>query len=254
MEKIQAKVKRLQLTVIALVAVNLFIILSAFVKREEKFDEISVDRINIVDKKGVTKMVIAANDRIRQDSNDESVKKEEFPSSGILFRNEEGEECGGLIFRGKKTRDGQDADAGLTFDQYNQDQNVVLQHKENVAATESVIEDGLAVIQRPDYTKVKEEYGTYEKIGSMDLTPQQRDSIKSHYANLDVIGARRLFIGTKRGFKDKKPYNETGLFIRDRGGNNAIRIFVDYDNVPHFEVYDKSGKRKVYDLDIKARK
>jgi hypothetical protein len=254
MEKIQGKVKRLQLAVMALVALNLFIILSAFVKREEKFDEISVDRINIVDKKGVTKMVIAANDRIRQDSNDESVKKDEFPSSGMLFRNEEGEECGGLIFRGKKSADGQVADAVLTFDQYNQDQNVVLEHKENVAPTESVIEDGLLVIQRPNYTKVEPEYQMYDKIGKMELSQAQKDSLRSFYAYQDVVSARRLFIGTKRGLKEGKPYSETGLFIKDRGGNNRIRIFVDYDNKPHFEVLGKDGKSKVYDLDLKVRK
>ena len=255
MEKIHLKVKRLQIVVVTLFFINLLILLSAFnfkSGKKENFDEITVDRINIVDKKGVTKMVIASNDMIRQDAQDANVDKEGFRSSGILFRNEEGEECGGLIYHGKKTTDGQDADASLTFDQYNQDQNVVLEHKENVSATESSIEDGLAVIQRPDYKKVEQEYKMYDAIDKMTLTPDQKDSIKSVYANKEVIGARRLFIGTKRGTKDSKPYNETGLFIKDKGGNNAIGIFVDYDNVPHVEVYDKSGKKKIYHLELKA--
>ena len=255
MDKIHLKVKRLQIAVMALIVVNLFIMLTAFNdkwEKKEKFDEISVDRINIVDKKGVTKMVIASNDMIRQDAQDSNVNNDEFRASGILFRNEEGEECGGLIYHGKKAKDGQDADASLTFDQYNQDQNVVLEHKENVTPFESSIEDGLAIIQRPDYKKIEQEYKMYDKIGKMQLTQEQKDSVKSFYANEDIIGARRLFIGTKRGTKNSKPYNETGLFIKDKGGNNAIRIFVDYDNVPHFEVYDKSGKRRIYNLDLKA--
>jgi hypothetical protein len=256
MNNLNLKVKRLQITVIILIGLNVFVMITAFrsnrASQHEKFDQISVDRINIVDKKGTIKMVIASQDMLRMDSRDANV--DGFTYSGLLFRNEEGEECGGLIYNGKKTKNGQEADAGLTFDQYNQDQNVVLSHKELIDSNESSINDGLAIIQRPNYTKVKEEYQKYAQIENMNLTKDQKDSVRSYYASQDIVSRRRLFIGTDRGTKNNKPYNETGLFIKNKAGNAAIKLYVDNDNIPHFEIYEPGGKKKVYELNVKGKK
>jgi hypothetical protein len=248
MQNLETKVKRLQWMLYSLLIVNAFIILTAFRDKfhnNEKFDEIDVGRINVVDKNGVIKLVIASNNKIRQDSQNDNVNKDEFKASGILFRNEEGEECGSLIYSGKKTKNGQNADASLTFDQYNQDQNLVLMHKEAVDSLESSIDDGLMIIQRPDYKKVAEEYKTYEKLDNLSLPKEKIDSIKIDYGNKDIISRRRLFIGTKRGVKDNKAFNETGLFIKSNGGANKIGIFVDKENIPHLEVYGADGKTVV---------
>ena len=256
MKELALKVKRLQVAVGILVGLNLFFLITSYRPKEsshEKFEEISVDRINIIDKKGTTKMVIASQDMLRKDSKDAGVN-EGFTYSGMLFRNEEGEECGGLIFNGKKTKTGQSSDAGLTLDQYNQDQNVVVEHNETVDGSESSIKDGLTVIQRPDYTKKRDEYKRYEEIDRMTLTSNQKDSLRSYYATQGITSRRRLFVGVERGVKSHKSYNEAGLFIRNKAGANAIKIYVDDDNIPHFEVYDTSGKKKIYELDLKERR
>lgn len=256
MENLVKKVKRLQIAVISLIGLNLFFLITSYKPKDtksEKFDEISVDRINIVDKKGITKLVIASQDMLRKDSKDAGVN-DGFTYSGLLFRNEEGEECGGLIFNGKKTKTGQSADAGLTLDQYNQDQNIVVEHNETVDGTESSIKDGLTVIQRPDYTKRRDEYQKYEEIDKMKLTEGQKDSARSYYASQGIITKRRLFVGIERGVKNRQPYNQTGLFIRNKLGADAIKLYVDHNNVPHFEVYDPSGKKRVYELDLKEKK
>ncbi len=245
MQKLETKLRKLQWILYSLLIVNALVMLTAFRDRfhnNEKFDEIDVGRINVIDKNGVIKLVIASNNKIRQDSQNDNLNKDEFKASGILFRNEEGEECGGLIYSGKKTRNGQNADASLTFDQYNQDQNVVLMHKEAVDSLESSIDDGLMIIQRPNYKKVEEEYKTYDKLNALSLPEKKLDSIKFDYANKDIISRRRLFIGTKRGMKENKSFNETGLFIKSNGGTNRIGIFVDKENIPHFEVYASDGK------------
>ncbi|AUD04072.1 hypothetical protein [Spirosoma pollinicola] len=256
MENLVSKVKKLQMAVVALISLNLFFLVTSYKPKEskhEKFEEISVDRINIVDKKGVTKMVIASQDMLRKDSKDPGVS-EGFTYSGMLFRNEEGEECGGLIFNGKKTKTGQSADAGLTLDQYNQDQNVVIEHNETVDRAESSIKDGLTVIQRPDYTKRRDEYKKYEEIDKLMQTTAQKDSLRTYYATQGVTSRRRLFVGIEHGVKSQKSYNEAGLFIRNKAGANAIKLYVDDNNIPHFEVYDLSGKKKVYELDLKEKK
>ena len=254
MERLHGKVKRLQIAVAALIGLNLFIIISAYRQKDssnEKFDEISVDRINIVDKKGVTKMVIASQDMLRKDA--KGINTVDFNYSGMLFRNEEGEECGGLIYNGKKTATGQESDAGLTFDQYNQDQVININHSESVDSDRSAINDGITIIQRPDYTKKKEEYKLYADIENMNVTKEQKDSVKGYYADQGVVSRRRLFLGVDRGVKNNKPYNETGLFIKNKMGNIIMKIFVDYDNIPHFEVYDPNGKKKIYNFNFQTK-
>lgn len=84
----------------------IFIATSAFKKSSnQKFDEIDVERINIVEKNGTVKMVITnvekfpnGKDKINGRPTNEDRKKR----SGMLFFNEDGIECGGFIYDGKK--------------------------------------------------------------------------------------------------------------------------------------------------------
>ena len=52
--------------------------------------------------------------------------------------------------------------------------------------------------------------------------------------------------------KDRTPYDDAGLFIKNRWGRDAIKLYVDYNNVPHLELYDKFGKARLYDLEPNA--
>ena len=56
----------------------------------------------------------------------------------------------------------------------------------------------------------------------------------------------------KRGVKDNAPYDDTGVFIKNKWGRTAIKLYVDNQNKPHFEVYDPLGKSVVYALKIPA--
>ena len=85
-----------------------------------------------------------------------------------MFYNQEGIEEGGLIYRGKAIHGGQDADASLTFDQFRQDQNIYLHHEEHKDVKGTSIDDGLTITSRPDWTRVKAEYGfMLSSIGSL---------------------------------------------------------------------------------------
>jgi hypothetical protein len=54
----------------------------------------------------------------------------------------------------------------------------------------------------------------------------------------------------QRGTKDSAPYNDAGVFIKNKWGRDAIKLYVDDDNKPHFEVYDPLGKTTVYELKV----
>ena len=97
-----------------------------------RFDEIDVQRINIIEPTGTLRMVLSNAAR----SQGPLYKGKPFlytgterPRTGIIFFNEEGTETGGLIFGGKQLGDtGYTALGHLSFDQFNQDQVIALQH------------------------------------------------------------------------------------------------------------------------------
>ena len=49
-------------------------------------------------------------------------------------------------------------------------------------------------------------------------------------------------------------YDDTGVFIKNKWGRNAIKLYVDSDNKPHFEVYDPLGKSVLYELKMPKSK
>ena len=71
-------------------------------QRKQKFSEIDVERINVVEKNGSLRMVISNKERQHPGIMDGKYWKEREGkrASGILFFNDKGDEMGGLTFRG----------------------------------------------------------------------------------------------------------------------------------------------------------
>jgi hypothetical protein len=107
------------------------------------------------------------------------------------------QETGGLVYLGKAIPGGQDADVSLTFDQYNQDQVVYLHHEEHKGAHGLKIDDGLTIIERPDWKGVKEEYSIYKEMDK--LNPEEREALKLKSVQAGKISTRRAFFGVRRG-------------------------------------------------------
>jgi hypothetical protein len=97
--------------------------------KRESFDEIDVHRINLRESDGTLRMVISNTDRFPG----AIVKGKEYPhprgTAGVLFFDNEGTEDGGLIFGGKKGSGDASPESyvHLSFDQYMQDQVLVLE-------------------------------------------------------------------------------------------------------------------------------
>lgn len=213
---------------------------------KQKFKVLEAERLNIREKSGVLKAALSNSAGFNEF---QRAQRGGTTFSGLMFYNEEGQEEGGLVYSGKATpAGGQDSDVTLTMDQYRQDQNVYLHHEEHKDEQTLRIEDGLSINARPDWTGIKEEYGIY---GEMDkLAPEQRDELRLKSLQSGKISSNRLFFGVRRGAEHGHSYDDTGVFIKNRWGRNAIRLYVDGDNKPHFEVYDSLGKAIVYELKI----
>jgi hypothetical protein len=241
------QIRVLQMCVGALVLAVLFLSVNCFLPLlpRQRFRVIDAERINIREQNGILKAALSNSAGFY-----EAYRAEHggVTFSGLMFYNEEGQETGGLVYSGKSIPGGQDADVSLTMDQFRQDQNVYLHHEEHKDAKALQIEDGLAVISRPDWTRVKEEYSIY---GEMDkLSPEKQDDVQLKALQAGKISARRLFFGVTRGVKGEVPYDDAGVFIKNRWGRTAIKLYVDYDNKPHFEIYDRLGKSMMYELKL----
>jgi hypothetical protein len=245
--KLLPQIRLLQICVVALFAATALLCINIFhpLLQKQRFRLIEAERINIREKSGVLKAALSNSAGFNEF---QRAERGGVTFSGLMFYNEEGQEEGGLVYSGKAAPGGQDADVALTMDQYRQDQNVYLHHEEHKDVQSVRIEDGLSINARPDWTGAKEEYMIY---GEMDrLSPEQGDELRLKSLQAGKISSNRIFFGVKRGVKDNVPYDDTGIFIKNKWGRTAMKLYVDNDNKPHFEIYDPLGKSITYELKL----
>lgn len=97
--------------------------------RYAKFDEITVQRIKVVEPDGTLRMVISNKAKLPGVIlHGKEEQQEDRPYAGMLFYNNEGSENGGLIFGGHKNAQGEVVESGgsLSFDKYDANQIVQL--------------------------------------------------------------------------------------------------------------------------------
>lgn len=96
--------------------------------RDRTFEEISVQRINVVEPDGTLRMVISNHDRLPGIVVRGNERDHPRPQAGMLFYNDEASEVGGLIFGGHRDEGGAIVDSGasLSFDKYEANQIVSL--------------------------------------------------------------------------------------------------------------------------------
>lgn len=97
-------------------------------KRAITADEITVQRINIVEPDGTPRLIISNHAKLPGVLVHGKEKPLDRPQAGLIFLNDEGSEIGGLIFGGRKDKDGKVRDSGgsLSFDRYEANQVVQL--------------------------------------------------------------------------------------------------------------------------------
>lgn len=243
-----SQIRFLQIAVVLLVLSTTLLAINCFhpLLPKQTFRLLEAERINIREK-GILKAALSNSAGFSEGDRASGAK-----FSGLMFYNEEGQETGGLVYRGKAIPGGQDADVSLSMDQYNQDQNVYLHHEELKDANGLRIDDGLTVNSRPDWKNVKEEYQIYHQL--QKLSGEERDALQLKSIREGKSSTRRLFFGVQRGIKNDSSYDDAGIFIKNKWGRNAIKLYVDNDNKPHFEVYDPLGKDLLYELKLPTAK
>lgn len=231
MEKLIKEVRFLKLYSITLTLVCCLMFLFAFRPREAKprFAEIDVERINIVEKDGSLKMVISNKQRQHPGMFNGKLLKPRTREAGMIFFNELGDECGGLVY------DGNAQESGMVYsiDQRHTDQIMQLQYLEGTGA-DKYRTYGLKLWDRPDDFPMEAIMKFEDSLRALNDTAARRKA----YARLRAEGR----LTQERFFAGKLANGDVGLFLRDNQGRVRLRIYVGKDNQPHIDHLDEQGR------------
>jgi hypothetical protein len=196
-----------------------------------KFDEITVHRINVVEPDGTLRMVISdAADSPGTPIRGRVYARADRKVAGVIFMNEEGTENGGLIFGGSKGKNGKVSSFGhLSFDNYDQDQALVLQASQKDTA------------QKSSYVRINDQ-PTWDIEDLMKLDERVRNlpevEQKAAYRAFFKTHPRsktRIYLGT-----DDDRASE--LTLTDPEGRPRIIAKVAADGKPVLQFLDTGGK------------
>jgi hypothetical protein len=197
--------------------------------QKNRFEEIDVERINIVEKDGKIKLVISNKERFP----DPFIDGKSYPlrqggkTAGMIFYNEKGDECGGLSFSGQEKDGSRRAGAGLLFDQFNQDQTIGITYNEADGRRSA----GLNVWDRPD-TPLGPMVEQMQAIQKMPDGPEKTQAAQKFR---EAAGAaQRVFVGKNR---DKAAL----LALFDPQSRPRIQLIVDAQGSARLEFLDEKG-------------
>lgn len=219
----------------------IFIFASAFkTGGNQKFSEIDVERINIVEKDGTVKMILTNVGRFpngKTKINGLAVNEDRKKRSGMLFFNEEGIECGGFIYDGKKTENGHESGLSLTYDQYDGDQVMQLLTQDVGKGDQRFVGSTLAFNDRPakeSQVKTMDIMKELDEIGKKDPEAARRKYREYETQGL-MGGVPRVMLGKSRSLNN-------GLFLFDDKGSPKAMFYVDKNNQAKLDFYDDNGK------------
>jgi hypothetical protein len=228
--KLEKEVRFLKIYAIVATLCCVALIASAFTlqSRKQKFEEIDVERINIVEKDGKLRMVISNQERQHPGVvNGKIIERNGPRPPGMIFFNHLGDEMGGMIF-GDNGPNGHFG--SLTWDKVRNDQTIGFRHLEGDDGT---CQSGLEVWQQPNLPSdvVNAKYEAASKITDENA---RKAAIQAMIDNGELT-RNRLFIGKRRD-------NSTMLLMSDVKGKPRIRMQVAPDGAPKLEFLDEAGK------------
>ncbi|MEP6730613.1 MAG: hypothetical protein ABJE10_08240 [bacterium] len=202
--------------------------------RHEKFTEIDVERINVMEPDGKYRLVISNRPR----STGPLYKGKPFGYEGggrpgIIFFNDEGTENGGLTFVGQRGADGKyEASTHMSFDQFDQDQVLNLDYADNNGRRNV----GMTINDRAD-VNIHDMVLERDSIMKIQDTTARNAALQRWAAprNGVPLAARRVFVG-------RNPARSAIINLADPNGNPRLRLLVDSLGAARIEFLDAQGK------------
>jgi hypothetical protein len=228
--KLEKEVRFLKIYAVVMTLGCAVFLLTAFAvqNKKQKFEEIDVERINVVEKDGKLKMVISNRERQHPGTMDGKYYKEREGQrpAGMIFFSEKGDEVGGLVFDGDT---GKRHGGSLTFDKFRGDQTIQFLHAEDA--------DGnyFAGLKMNDQNMpLTDLISKTEEIKKLP-TKEARDAAYKEMSDKGLFMVNRLDIG--RG------YNKSSFIkLKDAKGKSRIEISVEANGNPKLNFLDENGK------------
>jgi hypothetical protein len=235
-QDLRHELRRLRLFAYGSMTLLCLLALTAFARtlRNPKFEELDVERINVVEKDGKLRLVISNRDR--SPGPIAYGKPFGYPGGtrpGMIFFNDEGSENGGLTFTGKRNADGTFQSSGhLSFDQYNQDQVVYLQYIDDNGRRRM----GLTVADRAD-VPILDMVALQDSIRTMPDGPAKTAATQRLMQPLPgtPLFAQRVYVG-------RDPAKSAMVLLSDRAGKPRIRLAVDSLGHASLDFLDVAGQ------------
>jgi hypothetical protein len=213
------------------------VILSSFGEKDKKetFDEITVKRINVIGEDQSLKLVISNKDRQHSGRMNGKDWPKRERKAGMIFFNDEGDECGGLIYGGA-TKDGKtNSGMSLTMDQYHEDQVIQILNAEYYENGKSNIERGISISDFPIGSNIEERNTKMKELEKIENADERKQKMREWMKQSG--SKKRLFIGRTRG-------NSSGLFLADTNGQPKMMIYIDDKGNPKIETFNEKGESK----------
>ncbi|MDQ6831426.1 MAG: hypothetical protein M3081_21405, partial [Gemmatimonadota bacterium] len=235
-QHLERDVRFLKLYAIATTVVMIVGAAAAFKQpaRHEKFTEIDVERINVMEPDGKYRLVIS--NRPRSIGPIYRGQPFGYPGGGrpgLIFFNDEGTENGGITFTGQRGADGKyRASTHMSFDQFNQDQILNLDYADNNG--QRLV--GISMLDRADID-IHDMVVEHEAIMKMTDTVARAAALKKFAGprNGVPMAAQRVFVG-------RDPSKSAILNLSDPNGKSRLRLVVDSLGSARIEFLDAAGK------------
>lgn len=234
---IEKKVNFLMAYAVASTMIISFFTLSSFKDKvnEKRFDEIIAKKITIIGEDNTPRMVLS--NEARQHSgrmNGKDWPKRERPS-GIIFFNNQGDECGGLIHQVKE-KDGKIISGmSFTMDNYKDDQVVQILNDEYYANGKAYIQRGININQFPTGTNIDDRNKKIEEINKIKDEKERNSKLNELWEKEGSVN--RVFLGRTKG-------NSSGLFLSGPDGKPKMMIYVDEKGNPKLQTFNEKGEIK----------
>ena len=228
--KLVRDVRFLKMYAIISTALFVFIITTSFysMNKRPRFQEIDVERINVVEKNGQVRMVISNQGRQHPHIIDGEIIKRDNPRPpGIIFFNHSGDEIGGLVYG---ENDPDNHFGSITWDKPKGGPTIGFRHVEN---EDGKYLSGLSVWNQPNIPS-HVMLAKKDSVFHIKNEAKRKEAMKA-LRDANLLSTHRLFLG-------KSLENVAMLQLLDMNGQTRLVVMVDADGAPKILFFNEKGK------------
>jgi hypothetical protein len=194
--------------------------------RVERFDEIVVKRVRVIDASGQTRLLLTGKPIPEPKIDGRTIPHIGGPreSAGLTFYNDQGDEQGGLSYSGT----GGEQMESLSFDAWHQDQALEIQHGDNSTASDSFI----AGNELPKIS-MNETVPQFMREYKAARTDEERQAVRMRWRSEGKFGRQRWMIGNREGASDVR--------LNDAAGHVRLLLRVEANGRARIDFLDEKG-------------